>query len=334
MNTIGTIFKTSIFGESHGNGIGVVMDGVPAGISLTVDDFIADLSRRKAGAKGTTPRKEDDLPEILSGVFNGHTTGAPLAVIFRNANTKSKDYSQLFDHPRPGHADFVARLKYGGFNDYTGGGHFSGRITLGLVAAGVIAKKILAPATINAKILEIGGSTDFDAAIAKAQEQKDSIGGIVECTVKGIPIGLGEPFFGSVESEISRAVFSIPAIKGIEFGAGFSVAKMTGSTCNDNIIDRNGTTATNNNGGINGGMSNGNDIVLRVAVKPTPSISLPQDTYNIKDGKVEPLTIVGRHDLCIALRVPVVLEAATAIALADLSLIAQKSPRVFNEIPV
>ncbi|MBO7440661.1 MAG: chorismate synthase, partial [Bacteroidales bacterium] len=162
MNTIGTIFKTSIFGESHGNGIGVVMDGVPAGISLTVDDFIADLSRRKAGAKGTTPRKEDDLPEILSGVFNGKTTGAPLAVLFRNGNTKSKDYSQLFDHPRPGHADFVARVKYGGFNDYAGGGHFSGRITLGLVAAGVVAKKILSPVSINANILEIGGSTDFD----------------------------------------------------------------------------------------------------------------------------------------------------------------------------
>ncbi len=329
MNTIGTIFKTSIFGESHGNGIGVVMDGVPAGISLTVDDFIADLSRRKAGAKGTTPRKEDDLPEILSGVFNGKTTGAPLAVIFRNGNTKSKDYSQLFDHPRPGHADFVARIKYGGFNDYTGGGHFSGRITLGLVAAGVVAKKILSPATINANILEIGGSTDFDAAIEKAQQTKDSIGGIVECVVNGLPVGLGEPFFGSVESEISRAVFSIPAIKGIEFGAGFAVAKMTGSTCNDNIIDADGRTATNNNGGINGGISNGNDIIFRVAVKPTPSISLPQDTYNIKDGKVEPLTIVGRHDLCIALRVPVVLEAATAIALADLSLVAQKSPRIF-----
>lgn len=329
MNTIGTIFKTSIFGESHGIGIGVVIDGVPAGIPLTTDDFLGDLSRRKAGAKGTTPRKEEDMPEILSGIFNGHTTGAPLAIIFRNSNTKSKDYSQLFDHPRPGHADFVARVKYGGYNDYTGGGHFSGRITLGLVAAGVVAKKILAPATISAHITEIGGTDNIDEAIEHAQQSKDSIGGIVECVASGLPTGLGEPFFGSVESEISRAVFSIPAIKGIEFGAGFTVAKMTGSACNDRITDALGHTATNNNGGINGGISNGNDIVFRVAVKPTPSISLPQDTYNIKDGKVEPLTVIGRHDLCIALRVPVVLEAATAIALADLSLVAQKSRRVF-----
>ncbi len=329
MNTIGNIFKISIFGESHGHGLGIVVDGCPCGIDLCEEDFLADLSRRKAGAKGTTPRKEEDLPELLSGVFNGKTTGAPIAVLFRNGNTKSKDYSQLFDHPRPGHADFVARLKYGGFNDYTGGGHFSGRITLGLVAAGVIAKKILNPAKIEAKILEIGGMTDFDKAIEIAQEKKDSIGGIVECNISGIPVGLGEPFFGSVESEISRAVFSIPAIKGIEFGAGFQVAKMSGSQDNDNILDASGSTETNNAGGINGGISNGNDIVFRVAVKPTPSISLPQNTYNIKDGKVEELTIVGRHDLCIALRVPVVLEAAAAVALADLSLVAQKSPRVF-----
>ncbi len=330
MNTFGTIFKTSIFGESHGNGIGIVIDGCPSGIPLSTDDLLHDLSRRKAGAKGTTPRKEDDLPEILSGVFNGHTTGAPIAIIFRNNNTKSKDYSQLFDHPRPGHADFVSRVKYGGFNDYTGGGHFSGRITLGLVAAGVIAKKILSPATAAARILEIGGMTDIDKAIEAAQLSKDSVGGIVECTVKGIPVGLGEPFFGSVESEISRAVFSIPAIKGIEFGAGFAVSRMTGSVCNDNIIDADGHAETNNNGGINGGISNGNDIVFRVAVKPTPSISLPQSTFSIKEQKVEPLTITGRHDLCIALRVPVVLEAAAAIALADLSLVAQQSPRVFK----
>lgn len=330
MNTIGSIFKVSIFGESHGNGIGVVVDGCPSGIPLTEEDFTADLSRRKAGAKGTTPRKEDDIPEILSGVFGGFTTGAPLAILFRNGNTKSKDYSQLFDHPRPGHADFVARVKYGGFNDYTGGGHFSGRITLGLVAAGVVAKKIIAPASVNAKILEIGGISDFEKAIELAQQSKDSIGGIVECVAEGIPVGLGEPFFGSVESEISRAVFSIPAIKGIEFGAGFAVAKMTGSTCNDNIVDAQGHTDTNNNGGINGGISNGNNIVFRVAVKPTPSISLPQETFNLKTQKVEPLTIVGRHDLCIALRVPVVLEAATAIVLADLSLVAQKKDRVRN----
>ena len=329
MNTFGNIFKISIFGESHGNGIGIVVDGCPAGINISANDFTEDLARRKAGKKGTTPRKENDLPELLSGVFNGKTTGAPIAILFRNNNTKSKDYSQLFDHPRPGHADFVARLKYGGYNDYTGGGHFSGRITLGLVAAGVIAKKMLAPMKFEANILEVGGMTDIDKAIEIAQEKKDSIGGIVECKITNIPVGLGEPFFGSVESAISSAVFSIPAVKGIEFGAGFKVAKMSGTENNDNIIDNKGTTETNNAGGINGGITNGNDIVFRIAVKPTPSVSLPQETFNIKDGKVEPLEIVGRHDLCIALRVPPVLEAAAAIALADLSLIAQSVKRVF-----
>ena len=329
MNTFGNIFKVSIFGESHGQGLGVVVDSCPSGIELCEDDFLEDLQRRKSGAKGTTPRREDDLPEILSGVFCGKTTGAPIAILFRNNNTKSKDYSQLFDHPRPGHADFVARVKYGGFNDYTGGGHFSGRLTLGLVAAGVIAKKILNPVKIEAKILEIGGTTDLNKAIELAQQTKDSIGGILECKASGLPIGLGEPFFLSVESAISSIVFSIPAVKGIEFGAGFNVAKMTGSFNNDCIIDSKGTTETNNAGGINGGISNGNDIVFKIAVKPTPSVSLPQETYNIKDKRVEELIITGRHDLCIALRVPPVLEAATAIALADLSLIAQSVKRVF-----
>jgi len=329
MNTFGNIFKISIFGESHGQGLGIVVDGCPAGIPLTEEDFLEDLSRRKSGQKGTTPRKEDDLPELLSGVFSGKTTGAPIAVLFRNNNTKSKDYSQLFNHPRPGHSDFVARIKYGGFNDYTGGGHFSGRLTLGLVAAGVIAKKVLSPVSITSKILEIGGTADFDKALNLAQETKDSIGGLIECTVSGLPVGLGEPFFGSVESVISSIVFSIPAIKGIEFGAGFNVVKMTGSFNNDCILDSSGKTETNNSGGINGGISNGNDIVFRVAVKPTPSVSLPQETYNFSTGKVEPLVVIGRHDLCVALRVPPVLEAAAAVALADLSLIAQKTPRVF-----
>ena len=329
MNTFGNIFKISIFGESHGHGLGIVVDGCPSGIPLSEEDFLEDLQRRKSGGKGTTPRIEGDEPEILSGVFNGRTTGAPIAVLFRNQNTKSKDYSQLFDHPRPGHADFTARIKYGGYNDYTGGGHFSGRITLGLVAAGVIAKKVLAPAKIEAKILEIGGTSDINKAIELAQETRDSIGGSLECKISGLPVGLGEPFFGSVESVISSAVFSIPAVKGIEFGAGFKVAKMTGSFNNDCITNAEGKTESNNAGGINGGITNGNDIVFRIAVKPTPSISLPQETYNFKTGKVEQLVVTGRHDLCIALRVPPVLEAAAAVALADLSLIAQTVKRVF-----
>ncbi len=324
MNTFGNIFKVEIFGESHGKALGVCIDGSPAGIPLTEEDFVADLARRKSGAKGTTPRKEDDLPEIISGIFNGKTTGAPITILFKNNNTKSKDYSQLFNHPRPGHADYAARIKYNGYNDYTGGGHFSGRVTLGLVAAGVVAKKILKDIEINAKILEIGGSTDIESAINHAIETKDSIGGIIECVVKGVPTGLGEPFFMSVESQISAAVFSIPAIKGIEFGAGFAVAKLTGSQNNDDILNANGITRTNNAGGINGGISNGNDIVFRVAVKPTPSISLPQKTYNFETKNVEELIIQGRHDLCIALRVPPIIEAATAIALADLSMICKR----------
>ncbi|MCQ2975566.1 MAG: chorismate synthase [Bacteroidales bacterium] len=324
MNTIGNIFKVTIFGESHGIALGTCVDGCPAGIPLSENDFTEDLMRRKSGAKGTTPRKEDDIPQIVSGVFNGKTTGAPITILFHNNNTKSKDYSQLFDHPRPGHADFVARIKYNGYNDFTGGGHFSGRITLGLVAAGVIAKKIISPINITAKILEVGGNSNIEEAINHAIETHDSIGGIVECCVSNVPVGLGEPFFGSIESEISRIVFSIPAIKAIEFGAGFNVAKMTGSQNNDNIISADGKTETNNAGGINGGISNGNDIIFRVAIKPTPSISIAQNTYNLKTNKIEPLIIQGRHDLCIALRVPPILESAVAIALADLSLINKK----------
>lgn len=323
MNTFGRIFKISIFGESHGKGVGISIDGCPAGISLTEEDLLLDLSRRKAGAKGTTPRIEKDLPAILSGTFEGKTTGAPLLILFRNKNTKSKDYSNLLDSPRPGHADFVAQHKFGKHNDYTGGGHFSGRITLGLVAAGVVAKKILGDVNIEAQLTEIGGKTDFDAAIEEALLEHDSIGGIVECKANNLPIGYGEPFFDSVESLISHLIFAIPATKGIEFGSGFEAAKMKGSEHNDNIIDASGRTETNHAGGINGGITNGNELVFRVAVKPTSSIAKAQETMNFAKGKVESLQIEGRHDACIALRIPVIIEAATAIALADLKLMDQ-----------
>jgi chorismate synthase len=321
MNTFGRIFKISIFGESHGKGLGVCIDGCPAGINFNEEDLHEDLSRRKAGAKGTTPRIEKDLPTIISGTFEGKTTGAPITILFQNNNTKSKDYSNLLNQPRPGHADFVAQHKYGKHNDYTGGGHFSGRITLGLVAAGALAKKILGNVDIKASIKEIGGQTNFDAALEEALLQHDSIGGIVECKANHLPIGYGEPFFDSVESLISHLIFSIPATKGIEFGSGFEAAKMKGSQHNDNIIDENGKTETNYAGGINGGITNGNELVFRVAVKPTSSISKAQQTINFAKGKVEELVIEGRHDACIALRIPVIIEAATAIALADLKLI-------------
>lgn len=327
MNSFGTLFKVHIFGESHGPAVGVCIDNCPARIELAKEDFLHDISRRKSGAKGTTPRKEEDIPEIISGVFNGRTTGAPITILFRNNNIISKDYSNLIDMPRPGHADFTAKIKYGGFNDYRGGGHFSGRLTLCLVAAGVIAKKICNTISIHATLIEAGGSSNIDKAIDEALAAKDSIGGIVECEASNMPVGLGEPFFDSVESLISHIVFSIPAIKGIEFGSGFKAAKMKGSQHNDAISDECGKTERNNSGGINGGISNGNNLVFRVAVKPTSSIGIAQETYNFKSGQKEILEIKGRHDVCIALRVPVVIEAVTAIVLADLMLQEQLTKR-------
>lgn len=318
MNSYGKLFRVSIYGESHGKEIGILIDGCPPGLGLTVEDFETDLQRRKSGAKGTTPRLESDGPMIKSGVFNGKTTGAPVLIAFENKNVSSKDYDSLKDIPRPGHADFAAAKKYGGFNDYRGGGHFSGRLTLGLVAAGVIAKKIIAPVKITAVLVEAGGDTDIDRAVQKALELKDSIGGIIQCEVIDVPVGLGEPFFDSVESVLSHMMFAIPAVKGIEFGAGFGAARLRGSECNDLIIDVSGKTQTNHAGGINGGITNGNPLVFRVAVKPTSSISLPQRTIDLQTGKPAELVIQGRHDTCIALRVPVVVECAAAIVLADL----------------
>jgi len=329
MNAFGKLFKLNIFGESHGTSVGIVIDGCPAGLPLKQSDFEADFSRRKSGAKGTTPRQEPDIPRIMSGLFKDRTTGAPLMILFENTNTRSGDYSQLKDIPRPGHADFTGHYKFGGNQDYRGGGHFSGRLTLGLVAAGVIAKKMIAPTSLSASILEAGGSRDIEAALDRAIENRDSIGGIIECTIASVPAGLGEPFFDSLEAVLSHMIFSIPAIKGIEFGAGFSAAKMTGSEHNDNIVSSDGTTETNHAGGINGGISNGNEICFRVAVKPTSSTHQTQRTINMHSGQMEDLTIEGRHDTCIALRVPVVVEAAAAIVMADLMLQAQEVKRIF-----
>lgn len=318
MNSFGRKFRVHIFGESHGENLGIIIDGCPPGIALDPADFDADLQRRKAGAAGTTPRREEDKPAIVSGLFNRCTTGAPLTIIFENNNTQSQDYEALRKTPRPGHADFVLDKKFHSYNDYRGGGHSSGRLTLALVAAGVVAKKIMAPASVQAHLAEAGGDTDIEGAIAKAIAAQDSIGGIVRCRVQGLPVGLGEPFFDSAESVISHLVFSIPAVKGISFGAGFAAAKMTGSQHNDAFIDEEGTTATNHAGGINGGISNGNELWFDIAVKPTSSTPKEQMTWNKESGSVAPLQIKGRHDLCVALRVPVVAEAACAIALADL----------------
>jgi chorismate synthase len=331
MNSFGRIFRITIFGESHGAGVGIVVDGCPAGLPLTVDDFSADTERRKGGTqKGTTPRQESDLPIFKSGIFNDKTTGAPIAILFENNNTRSSDYEKLRAIPRPGHADFVAHQKFGGFEDYRGGGHFSGRLTVALVAAGVIAKKLLktVQTEVEARITEIGGFADLEAGLQKAIDAKDSVGGIVECRVRDLPASLGEPFFDSVESQIAHIAFAIPAVRGIEFGTGFAAAKMFGIEHNDAIENREGKTMTNHAGGAVGGITNGNELVLRIAIKPTSSTPKEQHTLNWETGKMENFSVKGRHDLCIALRVPVVLEAVTAVVLADFLLLEQRIPRV------
>ena len=322
MNSFGTIFRVTIWGESHGECVGVSVDGVPAGIALSVDDFAEDLARRASGRRGTTPRREADQPKIVSGVYEGRTTGAPLTVLFENTNTRSGDYSNLLRQPRPSHADLVAQRKFAGANDPRGGGHFSGRLTLGLVAAGVVAKRVIdSEVKFTTRITEIGGCADesrFDEVIEAAMRDGDSVGGVVECRVDNVAVGLGEPFFDSAESTIAHLLFSVPAVKGVEFGAGFEVAKRRGSENNDVIINIEGATATNNDGGINGGITNGNQLVVRAAVKPTASIARAQMTYDFEQNQIAELQIKGRHDACIALRAAVVIESAVAIALADL----------------
>lgn len=323
MNSFGKKFRITIWGESHGPQVGINIDGCPAGIALQASDFEEDLARRRPGAAGTTPRIEQDVPQICSGVFNGYTTGAPITIVFENSNTRSGDYEALRHTPRPGHADFVLHEKFQGFNDYRGGGHSSGRLTLCLVAAGVVAKKVIPEVQFVTRLTEAGGSSDIEAAIRKAIEEQDSIGGRIHCHAGGIPIGWGEPFFDSAESLISHLVFSIPAVKGISFGAGFAAAGMTGSQHNDALIDAKGTTRTNHAGGINGGITNGNPLSFEVAVKPTSSTPKQQYSWNKSSESVESFVVKGRHDLCIALRAVVVVEAAAAIALADMKMVQQ-----------
>lgn len=334
MNTFGRKFRVSIFGESHGEAIGVVLDGVPAGLELSEADFEKDIDRRRSGVKGTTPRKESDKPVILSGIYEGHTTGAPLAVIFRNENTRSSDYSLFAAMPRPGHADLTAALKWDDCQDPRGGGHFSGRLTLPVVAAGVVAKKILADATILdetpcndvcARIVELGGipvgqEGEWQKAIDKTMKEGDSLGAVIECIVPQIDPGYGEPFWDSVESVIAHGIFAIPGVRGIEFGDGFRAAAMKGSEHND-PIGEDGRPLKNGAGGINGGITNGAPVTFRVAFKPTSSIHKAQQTYNFAASRMDILEVPGRHDACFALRAPVVVEAVAAIALADLVLL-------------
>lgn len=321
-NTFGNILKITIFGASHAEEVGVIIEGVPAGIKLDESLFTTDLDRRRPKLKGETPRHEDDAPHIEGIDANGFTCGEPIRISFKNKNIRSYDYDHLRRQPRPSHADLVQLRKYGDNYDISGGGIASGRMTVALVAAGVVAKQILEGVEFNTQLVEVGGVSDkrqFDDIIKAAAAEGNSVGGVVECTISGIKEPLGEPFFDSVESVMAHLLFSIPAVKGVEFGDGFAGARKRGSARNDAIVDASGATLSNNEGGINGGIANGNDIVVRVAIKPTPSISIVQHTYDFKHG-FSPLLIGGRHDSCIARRAQVVVEAMAAVALADLKL--------------
>lgn len=352
-STYGENLKLSIFGQSHGPAIGMTLDGIPAGLPVDTDQLQAFLNRRAPGQNDwSTPRREEDQPEFLGGILDGFTCGAPIAAVIRNRNTRSGDYSNLKDCPRPGHADYTAQVKYGGFQDSAGGGHFSGRLTAPLCIAGGLCKQWLAELGIRvaARIASIGGETDsfeldpvnpqidaigtdfpvfsHDAAermqkkIAEARAEGDSVGGIIECCITGLPAGIGEPMFGGVESKIAQIVYGIPAVKSLDFGAGYSAAYLRGSQCNDDYTVENGTirTLTNHAGGIQGGITNGMPVIFQCAIKPTPSISRPQQSISLSKEEITTLEIKGRHDPCIVPRAVPVVEAAAAIAIFDLIL--------------
>lgn len=317
MSSFGSRFRVEIFGSSHGPETGIDIWGIPDEVDPRSLDFSTDIARRRGGAALTTPRVEDDVP-----LFEDmRAEGGPFRIRFENRNVRSSDYSLFGDIPRPGHADFTSKVKYG--RTFPGGGIFSGRMTLPLVAAGVVAKALISPVTVSASLVEIGGISCKDGnavreALRRAEEEGDSLGAVVKCVCDNVPVGLGEPFFDSLESLIAHAVFSIPGIRGIEFGDGFAASAMRGSQHNDPFVDGMGHTSRNGCGGINGGISNGNPIVFDVAVKPTSSIRKVQHTYNFKEGRMDELSVGGRHDVCFALRVPPVIEAVTAMVLADL----------------
>ncbi len=322
MNSYGTLFKVTLYGESHQKAIGVIIDGVLPGLKIDETLITKDLQKRKAGAVGTTTRIEKDAFEILSGVFNGYTTGSPIHIMIENKDVRSKDYTALKKHPRPGHADYVAHVKYHGFNDYRGGGRFSGRLTAALVCAGAIAKQLL-PFNIKHELVQVGTLKDMrkiDSYLADIEKQGDSVGGIIKLYTDPLPIGIGEPNFQKLDAEIAKMLFSIPAVKGVDIGLGFDGIDKFGSTFNDAVLDETGKTKTNHSGGITGGISNGNPLEVRVMIKPTSSIKKTQNTYHTEDKKTKDLTIKGRHDVCIARRAGIVLENALAIVLADLYL--------------
>lgn len=348
-STYGEHLKLSIFGQSHGTGIGMTLDGIPAGLSVDLNELQAFLNRRAPGQNDySTPRREEDKPEFLSGILNGYTCGAPIAAVIYNHNTRSGDYKNLMDCPRPGHADYTAQVKYSGFQDVAGGGHFSGRLTAPLCIAGGLCKQWLEQEEIRiaAHLMEVAGvaddpidpacpqmdriGTDFPVinptsgekmrkAIGAARAEGDSVGGIIECAITGLPAGLGEPMFGGMESRIAQIVYGVPAIKGLEFGSGFSGSRLRGSQNNDaySIAGSKIHTVTNNAGGILGGITTGMPLIFRAAIKPTPSISRPQQSISLSRMEIQTLAVKGRHDPCIAPRAVPVIEAAAAIAIFD-----------------
>jgi chorismate synthase len=360
-NSLGQLFTITSFGESHGRCVGIVIEGCPAGLALTEADIQREVDKRRPAAVGATRRAEEDKVEILSGVFNSHTTGTPITLLIWNRDIDSSEYERIRFLPRPGHADYTAFMKYGGFNDFRGGGMFSGRITATFVMAGAVAKKLLRLLGVEvlAHTVEIGGikaqpkepdeirkntdrnplkCADLEAAkamaqaIEKARRAGDSLGGIVEGLALNVPVGLGEPVFDTLEGDLAKALLAIPAVKGVEFGSGFAAARKRGSQNNDPFTIKSGRiiTQTNNAGGILGGISNGMPIIVRVAVKPTPSIARRQKTVNLRTMGREDLTVKGRHDTCIVPRAVPVVEAMIAVALGDFTLRAGLIPRILR----
>lgn len=320
MSSFGKLFNVSLFGESHGSSVGVLITGMKPGIKVDYNLINQMLEKRKPNYKGSTPRKEKDEYQIESGVYNDFTTGTPILVRVPNLNVKKSDYDEFQDIYRPSHSDFVAEKKYKGFNTLPGAGHFSGRVTVGLVIAGAFAK-MLTDYEIENELLAVGDLENLeklDSYIKKIVKQKDSVGAVVRLTVKNVEVGLGEPFFGGVDATLASILYSVPAVKGVSFGVGFKGVSLLGSDFNDVFIDEEGKTLTNNAGGINGGITNGNEIVINVFIKPASSIGLEQKTFNFTTKEMDVLKVKGRHDSFIALRAIVVLESVVLIALADL----------------
>jgi chorismate synthase len=363
-NSIGKEFVVTTFGESHGKVVGVVVDGCPAGLPLSEDDFQEELDRRiPAEPKIVSGRVEKDFAKILSGVFNGFTTGAPIALTVENKETQSSDYEAIKDSPRPGHSDYPARIKYGGFNDYRGGGRFSGRVTVALIMAGTIAKKLLGRYDIDVlaytqsigtvksdkkftateirknknaaatRCPDLACAEKMEEAIINARKEGESLGGVIECIALNMPAGIGEPLFDALDADLAKALFGVPAVKGVEFGAGFRAAEMIGSQNNDAFLLKNGkvVTSTENAGGILGGLSSGMPIMIRVAIKPTPSIAKEQKTVNLSSMENAAINVKGRHDPCVVPKAVPAIEAAVAITLADHLIRSGFMPKVLKE---